>query len=219
MLRDGGRSSHAEDESGGGRRFSGVHSHSMRVNPDQLKIIHHPAPVLRAKALPVQEITDEIRAVADTMLRLMKDAPGIGLAAPQVGLSWRLFVCDVPSDEDDRDPPHPTPPPDTPPGWSEGPIIAINPTLSEPSRDLLAYEEGCLSLPNITGDVRRPSEITLTALDEQGNQFSMRASGLLARCWQHEYDHLDGVLILDRMTAGARLKNRRAVKELERGIA
>ncbi|CAE7357417.1 fmt [Symbiodinium necroappetens] len=137
----------------------------------------------------------------------MFEAPGIGLAAPQVGLPWRMFVCHVGKDPDDE---HTEDPPD----YSTEPMVVINPTLSEPSRDLVPYEEGCLSLPEITGDVRRPSEVTLTALDASGEEYSMRASGLLARCWQHEYDHLDGILIIDKMTAGARLKNRRAIKEL-----
>lgn len=184
----------------------------MSVEPKSLRIVHHPAEILRRKAAPIESITDEVRTVAARMLELMFDAPGIGLAAPQVGLPWRMFVCHVARDPEDE---HTEDPPD----FSAEPMVVINPTLSEPSRDLVPYEEGCLSLPEIMGDVRRPSEITLTAHNERGEEFTMRASGLLARCWQHEYDHLDGILIIDKMTVGARLKNRRAIRELERGIA
>jgi len=123
-----------------------------------------------------------------------------------------MFVCHVLYDEDE-------PQTTDPPNWTNEPQVIINPVLSEPSNKLVAYDEGCLSLPGITGDVRRPTEITITALNELGEEFTMRASELLARCWQHEYDHLDGILILDRMTAGSRLKNRKAVRELEKGFA
>lgn len=189
----------------------------MSVDPTRLSIVHHPDPVLRRKTDPVGSVDEETLAVAQKMIELMIDAPGIGLAAPQVGLPWRMFVCHVPPSEDDEIDPEPvdeTAPPQT----TDRPMVAINPVLSEPSRDLIPYEEGCLSLPNITGEVRRPEEITMTASDEHGQEYTRRASGLLARCWQHEFDHLEGVLILDRMTPGSRLKNRRAVKELEKGL-
>ena len=185
----------------------------MNADPDTLSIVHHPAPILRRKAEPIGSIDEQTRAVAERMVELMIEAPGIGLAAPQVGLPWRMFVCHVPQTEDQD--PEATDPPE----WTERPLVAINPELSDPSRDLIPYEEGCLSLPNITGEVRRPEQITLRALDETGGEYTLRASGLLSRCVQHEYDHIEGVLILDRMTPGARLKNRRALKELERGIA
>ena len=149
----------------------------------------------------------EVRAVAARMLELMFEVEGIGLAAPQVGLPWRMFVCFVPESEDRS-------PTDDPPTASGEPSVYINPTLSGFSRDLVPYEEGCLSLPEITGDVRRPSQVTIDALDENGRPFTARSADLLARCWQHEMDHLDGVLIIDRMTPASRLKNRAAVKHL-----
>ncbi len=148
------------------------------------------------------------------MMELMREAEGIGLAANQVGLAWRMFVAHVPHSDDPED-------------WrslktdpvsaTEGPVVYINPTLSQPERDLVTYEEGCLSLPEIRGDVRRASAITMNAISLTGGSFSMRAGGLLARCWQHEVDHLDGVLILDRMTHISRMKTRAAVKRLESG--
>ncbi len=181
----------------------------MPVDPSSLSIVIYPDPALRRRATEVPEITDEVRAVAERMIELMFQAEGIGLAAPQVGVPWRLFVAHVPAVEGrsaDSDPPTATP----------APRVYINPVLSEPRGDLVPYEEGCLSLPDIRGDVNRPEIITITATDLKGQRFTSTAAGLLARCWQHEYDHLDGVLILDRMTQMSRLKNRSAVRQLER---
>lgn len=181
----------------------------MPIDPDMLDIVIYPDPVLRAKAKPVEKITEEVRRVAKRMIALMREADGIGLAAPQVGLSWRLFVVDVPPSEDrsaQADPPTAT----------DGPQFYINPKLSDPKGAPVPWEEGCLSLPDIRGDVLRPPVITISALDLDGKPFTRTAGGLLARCWQHEMDHLDGVLILDKMTQMSRLKNRTAVKDLER---
>lgn len=181
----------------------------MPIDPDMLHIVIYPDPVLRVKAKPVEKVTDEVRRVAKRMIVLMREADGIGLAAPQVGLSWRLFVVDVPPSEDrsaDTDPPT----------ASNGPQFYINPKLSDPKGASVPWEEGCLSLPDIRGDVLRPPVITISALDLNGKPFAQTAGGLLARCWQHEMDHLDGVLILDKMTQMSRLKNRAAVKDLER---
>jgi len=172
-------------------------------------IIHYPAAVLRQKAKPVGVITPQVRAVAMRMIELMKEAEGVGLAAPQVGLPWRLFVADVPENDErsvSADPPSAT----------RGPVVYVDPVLSMPSGPLEPYEEGCLSLPDIRGDVYRPSIITIEATDLEGQRFTQTGAGLLARCWQHEIDHLDGVLILDRMTQMSRLKNRSLVRELER---
>ncbi|MFM9959139.1 MAG: peptide deformylase [Phycisphaerales bacterium] len=181
----------------------------MPPDPASLIIVHHPEPVLRQRAKPVDAVTDHVRAVARRMIELMAQAEGIGLAAPQVGLSWRLFVCHVPANEERAlgvEPQQATP----------APQVYINPVLSDMSRDLVSYEEGCLSLPEIKGDVRRPSEITITALDLNGQRFTHRATGLLARCWQHEVDHLDGVLIIDKMSQVHRMRNRLAIRALEK---
>jgi len=144
------------------------------------------------------------------MIELMFEAEGVGLAAPQVGLSWRLFVAHVPIGEGrtlESDPPTAT----------AEPVVYINPVLSTPVGEIKPYDEGCLSLPDITGEVLRPEHITISAMDLEGKKFTRTAAGLLARCWQHESDHLDGVLIIDRMSQMSRLKNRTAVKKLERG--
>jgi peptide deformylase len=164
--------------------------------------------VLRRRGADVSAVTDEVRAVARRMIELMFEAEGIGLAAPQVGLSWRMFVAHVPESEDRSLG-------DVPATATAHPVVYINPVLSEFSRDLTPYDEGCLSLPEISGDVRRPSQATITAVGIDGTPFTARGSGLLARCWQHELDHLDGVLIIDRMTPGSRLRNRAAVRRLE----
>ena len=180
----------------------------MSIDVANLRIVNYPDPALRVKANPVAEITPEVQRVADRMIHLMREAEGIGLAAPQVGLPWRLFVCDVPPAEDrpaDAEPPEAT----------AGTLVCINPELSKFSDDLEPYDEGCLSLPDITGAVRRPTEVTLAATAPDGEPFTLRAGGLLARCIQHETDHLDGVLIIDRMQQLSRMKNRRAIRDLE----
>ncbi|TVQ60663.1 MAG: peptide deformylase [Phycisphaerales bacterium] len=174
-----------------------------------LHIVHYPAEVLRAKAEPIAEVTDEVRQVATRMIELMREAEGIGLAAPQVGLAWRLFVADVPPDPDA--PRHPL-------TGTAGPIVCINPELTFPPRaGTEAMDEGCLSLPSLTGEVLRPPTVRMRALDAKGEAYEIEAGGLLARCIQHETDHLDGVLILDKFTMRSRLKNRSAIRDLERG--
>ena len=180
------------------------------VDPESLTIVHYPAEVLRTKAAPV-EATPEVVAAAHKMVRLMHDAPGIGLAAPQVGLSWRLFVADVPPDDErNLDASSPIP------SATEGPEIYIDPVLSKPQGEREYMEEGCLSLPGILGDVARPPTITMTYTDEKGERITRKATGLLARCWQHEMDHLDGILILDRMTKPDRLRIRTKLEKLEK---
>ncbi|MCA9284248.1 MAG: peptide deformylase [Phycisphaerales bacterium] len=167
----------------------------MAPEPAKLQILHYPAPVLRRKAEPVGAVDESVRAVAARMLELMREAEGVGLAAPQVGLPWRLFVANSGEEgEPDR--------------------VYVNPRILEYAGDLVPHEEGCLSLPGIRAQVRRPERITLVATDLEGETFTLQSDGLLARVWQHEYDHLDGILILDRMSPIDRLATRRAVKEL-----
>lgn len=181
----------------------------MPVDPAHLHIVHYPAPVLRRKADPVGEVTDEVRAVAERMVALMREAEGIGLAAPQVGLSWRMFVMDVPPG-DERSAA------DDPPTATDGPVVCIDPEVLEPAGDLESMSEGCLSLPEITGQIIRPPTVLLRARGIDGNPFKLRAGGLLARCIQHEHDHLEGVLIIDKMGQMDRLRNRAAIRSLER---
>lgn len=179
----------------------------MAVDPASLIVKHYPDPILRRKAETIT-VTPEVAGVARRMIELMHEHEGIGLAGPQVGLSWRIFVSYVPESEKRSAE-------GELPSAEKGASVYINPVLSAPGGELVKFEEGCLSLPEITGAVLRPNEITITAFGLDGQKFTRRGSGLLARCWQHEMDHLDGVLILDRMTQIHRMKNRSAVRELE----
>ncbi len=169
----------------------------MTIDVQQLRIVEYPDPVLRAKALPVGQLSARVRAVALRMLELMHEAEGVGLAAPQVGLSWRLFVANATGDPANDQ-------------------VFVNPVLSDPSREVGDHEEGCLSLPDIRGMIRRPLSITVTARDLDGRTFARTSEELAARVWQHETDHLDGVLILDRMTPIDRMATARKVKALEK---
>ncbi len=169
----------------------------MTVDPAQLQIICYPDPRLRAKAGPIEQVTDGVRAVAARMLDLMHQAPGVGLAAPQVGLDWRMFVCNTSGEEGDDH-------------------VWINPVLNEPSRDMAEAEEGCLSLPEIRAPIQRPEAITITALNLDGQTVTASARGLTSRIWQHETDHLDGVLITDRMAPIDRMVHRQALREMEK---
>lgn len=182
----------------------------MSVDPLSLFIQIYPAPILRERANEVDP-TPEVRAVAHRMVDLMRGADGIGLAATQVGLPWRLFVAELPDDPDEgfsaaADPSTATGPP----------VVYLNPVVERSTGAPALYEEGCLSLPGIRGELPRPPEVEMSWTDLEGQRHTARAAGLLARCWQHELDHLDGVLIIDRMTQMARMKVRAAVKALEK---
>lgn len=189
------------------------------IDPATLRIVRYPDPVLRQRTAAVPDPSAKIvREVAQQMLELMYDAEGIGLAAPQVGIPWSLFVVDVPPiddppSSDPTDTSHPTTDRRT---NTDGPVVYVNPTLSDPAGRPEPANEGCLSIPEIRGDVLRPPNITVTATDLDGKPFTTHAAGLLARCIQHEYDHLIGVLILDRFSQMSRLRTRAAIRELER---
>lgn len=171
---------------------------SPHINLKRMRIVQYPDPVLRRRAKPIAEITDELRAVAERMVQLMNEAEGVGLAAPQVGISWRMFIAN--SREDD-DPPR----------------VYVNPVLRDPVGELESREEGCLSIPQVVGEVWRHPGITIDATDLEGRPFTMSSlDTFLARIWQHECDHLDGKLILDRFGQMAKLSNRRTLRELER---
>lgn len=152
-----------------------------------LKIRKYGDPVLRKKAAPVTEVTDELRKTIFSMFRTMYAEPGVGLAAPQVGVSLRLMVMDV-----------------APEGKSR-PMVFINPKIEE-TKGRLTMEEGCLSFPDIFAKISRPEWVRVSALNEKGLPVTVSGGGLLARCILHEIDHLDGKLMIDRMTLPARLK-------------
>jgi peptide deformylase len=180
------------------------------IDPDALHLRLHPDDALRARARPVGEVTDNLRQVAKRMLQIMHDEEGIGLAAPQVGLPWRMFVCAVPADPRADD---------LPQGVREDtggdPMVCIDPVLT-PVGALASVEEGCLSLPDIRGQINRQVGVSMEATGLDGKRFTIHAAGLLARCIQHEVDHLDGVLIIDKFGQLDRLRTRSALRRLER---
>jgi len=147
-------------------------------------ILVAPDPVLKAKAKPVAAVTDEHRRLMDDMLETMYDAPGIGLAAPQVGVSERVIVVDISRDDEPR-----------------APLGMVNPELVWVSDEDSTYEEGCLSVPEHYADVVRPAEIRVKYLDRDGKAQELKADGLLATVIQHEMDHLEGILFIDHLSS------------------
>jgi peptide deformylase len=152
-----------------------------------MPIVLWPDPRLTAVCAPVAKITPEIKALAADMLETMYDAPGRGLAAPQVGVMQRVFVMDA--------------------GWKEGksdPIVFINPMLQEVSEERATREEGCLSIPGVAADVSRPAQVQLVWTGLNGGRYVQSFDGFAAACVQHEMDHLDGVVTFDHLAADDR---------------
>jgi len=164
-------------------------------------LVTYPDPVLRARARDVGTIDSSVRELAEEMLRIMREEDGVGLAAPQVGASLRMFVTAAQDEE------------------SAPERVYINPVIVSCDGPLRASEEGCLSLPAIRGTIRRPPQVIVRATGLDGSEFTVSSSALLARCWQHEIDHLDGILIIDRMSAIDRLASRKRLRQLEAGAA
>ena len=154
-------------------------------------------PVLKQRATEVSEIDGRLAQLADDMITTMRDAPGVGLAAPQVGVQKRLFVYELPE--------------------GDGPHTIVNPSISE-SRGEWVYEEGCLSVPGLSFEIVRPDEVHLTGLDLDGNEVSIEASELMGRLFQHELDHLDGVLLLERLEPAQRKEALRALRQRTMGL-
>lgn len=157
------------------------------------------AAVLRQQAEPVDEITDEIRALVRDMFDTMYHAEGVGLAAPQVGVSYRITVLDVPTEDEDE---------------SRTVLALINPVILQASKATEKGVEGCLSIPGIEESVTRPVRVSVSALSPEGEEIRIDAEGLLARALQHEVDHLDGVLFLDRLST---LKRDLALRKWRKG--
>lgn len=158
------------------------------------------AEVLRKKARPVEAITPELVKLAHDMLETMYDAPGIGLAAPQIGRDIRLVVIDITKEDDEQ----------------RDPIILFNPEASpeEGENPVVPYEEGCLSVPDVFCDVMRPEKVRLRYQNENGEWIERHVDGLLARCVQHEIDHLDGVLFVDKISASDRALNQSRLRKM-----
>ncbi|HEX6667895.1 MAG TPA: peptide deformylase [Solirubrobacterales bacterium] len=150
-------------------------------------------PVLKSKASPVAEFGPELRAEVERMIRIMRDGMGVGLAATQLGVLRRLLVFQAGADGE--------------------PTALVNPEVEWMSEDATIAEEGCLSLPRVTMDVERPLHVRVSGRDAEGESIAIEASGLEARVLQHEIDHLDGVLILDRTTREQRKAALRALRE------
>ena len=155
------------------------------------KILHYPDPRLRRQALPVDTVDDEIRTLIDDMAETMYQAPGMGLAAPQIDVSKRILVIDISEARNDL-------------------RVLVNPELLTQEGEQ-TMEEGCLSVPGVYEEVTRAEKVTVRALGRDGKPFELEADGLLATCVQHEIDHLDGKLFVDYLS---RLKQQRVRKKL-----
>lgn len=167
----------------------------MPLDPAGLRIVSYPAAVLRTRCEPVEEIDETVRAVVARMIELMHEANGAGLSAPQVGLSWSMFV----TRGDDEGAPD---------------AVFINPKIKVEDDTQAVAEEGCLSLPGLYVNIRRPVAVSITALDLDGTERTLSSADFPARVWQHEFDHLEGVLIIDRMSPMDRIASRKTLKEL-----
>ena len=163
-----------------------------------MQIVHYPHPALRWKSQPITEINAALRSTVRQMFDLMYESRGIGLAANQVALPYRLFVVNVSGDPEEKD----------------EEFVFINPEIVR-RKGNAEDEEGCLSLPELYGPVRRPEEIVVEAFDLDGHGFEMTLDDLPARAIQHEFDHLDGVLFIDRLTEAARRERQARIDEFE----
>ena len=167
------------------------------------KILIHPDPRLKATAAPIGSVDKEMRALADDMLETMYDAPGIGLAAPQIGILQRILVMDCIKDEDAK----------------PEPMVLINPEILSASEELNIYDEGCLSIPDQYAEVERPAVVKVQWTDLDGKIVQEEFDGLWATCVQHEIDHLNGKLFIDHLKPLKRQMITRKMQKLKRELA
>ena len=160
------------------------------------KILTEPDPFLRQKSVIVDRVNDEIRSLMDDMLETMYNAPGIGLAAIQVGVPKRVIVIDLSKDNEKKNP-----------------LYFVNPEVITKSKNDASYEEGCLSVPNQFAEISRPDKCKVKFLDYYGKEKILEAEGLLATCIQHEMDHLEGILFIDYLS---KLKKSMIIKKLSK---
>ena len=158
------------------------------------KIIIEPDPILRKTSQLVENVDSDLRSLMDEMLKIMYQAPGIGLAAVQIGILKRLIVIDISKDDQKKEP-----------------LFFVNPKITFQSKKTSIYEEGCLSLPGHFAEIERPAECHVSYVDYDGKNQELKASGLLATCVQHEIDHLNGVLFIDYLS---KLKKDMIIKKL-----
>ncbi|MCB2092009.1 MAG: peptide deformylase [Alphaproteobacteria bacterium] len=162
-----------------------------------LPIVTVPDPLLKKISEPVKKVDDKLRAFMDDMLETMYDAPGIGLAAVQVGKLWRILVIDIARDEE-----------------NPKPMYFVNPEITWTSEELNTYNEGCLSIPEQYAEIERPAECKIKFIDYNGEEQEIHATGLLATCVQHEIDHLNGIVFIDYLSKIKRSMYVRKVKKL-----
>jgi peptide deformylase len=165
------------------------------VELEKLTIVRYPDPRLRQICKPVTDFDGDLKALVERMLELMHQGRGIGLAAPQVGVSKRLFVMNITGEQKDD-------------------MVFVNPEIHA-MHGIREAEEGCLSFPEIYAQIRRAAKCTIKAQDLDGEPIVLRGEDLLCRVWQHETDHLNGTLIPDRMGPSDRIANKKKLKELE----
>lgn len=166
------------------------------IDIDKCRITHYPAEVLVKAGKPVEKIDDDIRRLVEKMTDIMLKNKGVGLAAPQAGASLRLFIISLN-------------------GTREGVKVYVNPTVTPTTDKLDPIEEGCLSVPGVYAKIPRYKQCKVTATDLDANEFTEEADGLYARCLQHEYDHIEGITIADRMPATAKIAHRKQLKALQ----
>ena len=162
----------------------------------KLKVYEYPHPILKQKAAPVENVDDELRRLLDDMLETMYEAVGVGLAAPQVGISKRIVVIDAAREDEEPQP-----------------MFLINPEIVWRSEEKEVCEEGCLSVPEMRAEVERPASVKVKFWNREGTACEILAEDFLAVVVQHELDHLDGILYIDRIS---RLKRQMLVKKLEK---
>ncbi|PID64115.1 MAG: peptide deformylase [Gammaproteobacteria bacterium] len=167
-----------------------------------LPVLRFPDPKLRTVAQPIEAVDDKIRTLIDDMFETMREFNGVGLAATQVDVHKRLFVADCAGEEEEPNP-----------------LAFVNPEITWKSEESKIYQEGCLSIPENYADVERSDHITVTALNRDGESFTMDCDGLLAVCVQHEIDHLDGKLFIDYLSPAKQLLVRDKMKKYEKRLA
>lgn len=165
------------------------------IDFEKCQITRYPAEVLAHKAEPVETIDESIHRLVKEMTKIMIERKGVGLAAPQAGVPLRLFIISLD-------------------GTAQNVRVYINPTVT-PDGKIVSNEEGCLSVPGVFTKIRRYKKCKVTATDLDGNEFSDEGEGLYARALQHEYDHIEGITIVNRMTQTAKIAHRRQLKKLE----
>ena len=159
-------------------------------------IVTEPDPILRKKSEKIEKVDDQLRKLMDDMLETMYEAPGIGLAAVQIGILKRVVVIDVSREKEKKNP-----------------LYLVNPEVTFKSNNTSRHEEGCLSLPGYFAEVERPAECSVKYIDYLGKQKNLEAKGLLATCIQHEVDHLNGILFIDHLS---KLKRDMIIKKLKK---